>query len=84
MNVSKEIIGTCKNGKHCIYDVPDQIKTIEQFNSLIYDYNCNPESREELWGQPKLLSLNGPMFNGFKIYNHEVMVIIRYEIPCKW
>ena len=66
---------------HCVYDLPTEVKTAEQFKSLIYDYNYNPSQREELQGQPKLLSLNGPMFNGFGTLQStgETVAIIRYE-----
>lgn len=33
------IIGTCMNGKKCVYDLPIKVETVEQFESLIYDYN---------------------------------------------
>ena len=33
------IIGTCENGTTCVYDLPDNIKTAEQFESLICGYN---------------------------------------------
>ena len=37
--------------------------------------------REELYNQPKLLGLNGPMYNGEKILKStgEEVVVIRYE-----
>lgn len=60
------IIGTLENGTTCVYDLPDEIKTAEQFQSLIYGYNNGrmaESQREELFNQPKLLGLNGPMWN---------------------
>ena len=79
------IIGTCRNGMKCIYDLPEQVKSKEEFESLIYGHNENPASREELQGQPKLLSLNGPMFNEYKtLSNGEKVAVIRYEKPSKY
>lgn len=73
------------NGKKYIYDVPTEIKTVEQFESLIYRYNNErmaENQRKELCNQPKLLGLNGPMFNGYKILiTGEKVPIIRYEKP---
>ena len=83
------IIGTCVNGKKCVYDLPIKVETLEQFNSLIYGYNDGrlaENQRDELYSQPKLLGLNGPMYNGtgtLKSTGEEV-VIIRYEKPCKY
>lgn len=40
-----------------------------QFESLIYSYNNGRHAesqRIELYNQPKLLGLNGPMYNGEK------------------
>lgn len=80
------IVGTCENGMKCVYDLPDNIRTAEQLESLIYGYNINSAQREELQGQPKLLGLNGPMFNGFgKLASTgEMVAIIRYEQPIKY
>lgn len=80
------IIGTYENGQKCAYTLPDEIKTAEQMESLIYDYNYNPANREELHGQPKLKELNGPMFNGFGTLASigETVAIIRYEKPSKY
>jgi hypothetical protein len=80
------IIGTLMNGKKCVYDLPSEITTAEQFESLIYDYNYNPAHREELQGQPKLQGLNGPMWNGYGTLKStsETVTIIRYEKPCKY
>lgn len=80
------IIGTYENGQKCAYDLPDEIKTAEQMESLIYDYNRNLSHCEELHGQPKLLGLNGPMFNGFGSLEStgETVPIIRYEKPSKY
>ena len=78
------IMGT-GNGFKFVYDLPENIKNVEQLNSLIYDYNYNESHRDELQGQPKLLGLNGPMYNGTKILKStgEEVVIIRYELPKK-
>ena len=78
------IIGTCVNGMTCVYDLPNEIENAEQFKSLIYDYNNGrlaESQREELYNQPKLLGLNGPMFNGFGTLKStgETVAIIRYE-----
>lgn len=80
------IIGTYENGAHCAYNLPANITTAEQMESLIYDYNHNPSNRKELLGQPKLLGLNGPMLNGFGTLEStgETVPIIRYEIPSKF
>ena len=76
------------NGKKCVYDLPIKIETVEQFESLIYGYNngrLSESQREELYNQPKLLGLNGPMYNGTKILKStgEEVVIIRYELQKK-
>lgn len=78
------IIGTLENGTTCVYDLPDEIKTEEQFQSLIYGYNNGrmaESQREELFNQPKLLGLNGPMWNGWGTLksSRKVVAIIRYE-----
>ena len=83
------IIGTLGNGKKCVYDLPEEIKTAEQFQSLIYDYNNGrlaESQREELYNQPKLLGLNGPMWNGLGTLKSsgETVAIIRYEKPSKY
>lgn len=80
------IIGTLEDGSKCVYDVPSVIKNAEQFQSLIYGYDYRESAREELQGQPKLLGLNGPMFNGFAKLKStgETVVIIRYEKPSKF
>lgn len=80
-------MGTLSNGAKCVYDLPINIKTVEQFESLIYDYNDGrmaESQREELYNQPKLLGLNGPMYNGTKLYNGEEVPVIRYEESCKF
>ena len=79
------IIGTLSDGKHCVYDLPSNIKTAEQMESLIYGYNNGREAeshREELYNQPKLLGLKGPMWNGYgKLKSTgETVAIIRYEL----
>lgn len=80
------IIGILENGCKCVYDLPSNIETAKQMESLIYDYNTSrmaESQREELYNQPKLLGLNGPMFNGFGTLKStgETVVIIRYEKP---
>lgn len=65
------IIGTLLNGKKCVYDLPVMIKTAEQLESLIYGYNENPSHREELQGQPLLLALSGPMYNGMGMLKNQ-------------
>lgn len=79
------IIGMCENGMKCMYEAPF-IENAEEFKSLIYDWNENPKQREELQGQPKLLGLRGPMFNGFGYLEStgEKVARIRYEKPCKY
>nr|DAW58669.1 MAG TPA: hypothetical protein [Caudoviricetes sp.] len=47
------IIGTSTVGK-CVYDLPEEIKTLEEMRALIYGTHYNPETREELQWQPKL------------------------------
>lgn len=80
------ITGRMENGNKCVYDLPTEIKNVEQFNGLIYGYNENPRQREELQGQPLLSGLNGPMFNGFGelASTGEKVTIIRYEKPSKY
>ena len=80
------IIGTLENGNKCVYDTPSEIENAEQFKSLVYGYNENPRQREELQGQPLLIGLNGPMFNGFGTLKStgETVAIIRYEKPSKY
>lgn len=83
------IIGTCENGMKCVYDLPEEIKTAEQLESLIRGYNDGrlaESQREELYNQPQLLGLNGPMFNGYGTLKSsgETVVIIRYEKPSKY
>ncbi len=74
------------NGFKFVYDLPENIKNSEQMNSLIYDYNYNESQRDELQGQPKLLGLNGPMYNGTRTLKStgEEVVVIRYELPEKF
>lgn len=78
------IMGT-GNGFKFVYDLPKNIKNVEQLNSLIYDYNYDEKQRDELQGQPKLLGLNGPMYNGTRILKStgEEVTVIRYEFPDK-
>lgn len=77
------IIGTMANGHKCVYDLPEQIQNAKQFESLIYGYHSSPKTREELQGQPLLIGLNGPMYNGVKWLEStdEEVTIIRYEKP---
>ena len=84
--MSNLIIGTLEDGRQCVYDTPNEIKNAEQFESLIYGYNENPRQREELQGQPKLLGINGPMWNGWGTLQStgETVAIIRYEKPSKF
>lgn len=83
------IIGLLENGEKCVYDLPIDVKTVEEFESLIYGYNDGrmaESQREELYNQPKLLGLNGPMFNGFGTLKSsgETVAIIRYEKPSEF
>lgn len=80
------IIGTLENGNKCVYDLPAEIKTAAELEALVYGYNNDrmaESQREELYNQPKLLGLNGPMFNGFGTLKStgETVAIIRYEKP---
>lgn len=80
------ITGTTINVQKCVYDLPMEIKTVEEFESLIYGYNNGrlaESQREELYNQPKLLGLNGPMYNGTGTLQKsgETVIIIRYEKP---
>ena len=43
------IIGTCLNGKKCVYDLPINIQTIEEFESLIYDYHHGMSKRRIIY-----------------------------------
>lgn len=84
--MSNLIIGTLLDGTKCVYDTPNEIKNAEQLESLIYGYNYNPSNREELQGQPLLLGLNGPMWNGWGTLKStgETVAIVRYEKPSKF
>lgn len=82
------ITGTLLNGNKCVYDLPSDIKTAAELESLIYGFNNSrmaESQREELYNQPKLLGLNGPMFGGFEALKStgETVAIIRYEKPSK-
>lgn len=48
-----KIIGTATTGK-CVYDLPEEIKTLEEMRALISGTYYNPETQEELQWQPKL------------------------------
>ena len=83
------IIGNLADGKRCVYDLPSEIKTAEQMQSLIYGYNngrLSESQRPELYNQPKLLGLNGPMWNGWGTLKStgETVAVIRYEKPSKF
>lgn len=83
------IIGNLADGKRCVYDLPSEIKTAEQMQSLIYGYNNGrlaESQRPELYNQPKLLGLNGPMWNGWGTLKSsgETVAVIRYEKPSKF
>lgn len=75
------ITGDSAFGYKCAYDLPIEIKTAAEFESLIYGYHYNYKTRDELQGQPLLLGLAGPMFNGFSRIKEtgEKVVVIRYE-----
>lgn len=83
------VIGTLEDGRKCVYDLPTEIKTTEKFKNLIYDYHDDDwaeRTRPELFGQPRLLGLNGPMWNGWGVLKStgETVAIIRYEKPSKY
>lgn len=83
------IVGLLENGGKCVYDLPNNIETAEEMQSLIYGYNDGrmaESQRKELYNQPKLLGLNGPMWNGWGTLKStgETVAIIRYEKPCKF
>lgn len=73
------------NGFKFVYDLPENIKTAEQMKALVWGYNYNDGQRDELQGQPLLLGLNGPMYNGERVLEStgEEVVVIRYELPEK-
>lgn len=80
------IISTLQDGRLCVYDVPTMIKNAEQMKSLIYGHNNGrmaEKQREELYNQPLLLGLAGPMYNGIRTINNKEYVVIRYEMPIK-
>ena len=86
---NENIIASLFGGKKCVYDVPPCIKTAEQFESLIYGFHrgeWGERTRPELWNQPKLLGLNGPMWNGWATLKRtgERVAVIRYEQPSKY
>lgn len=83
------IIGTLTDGTKCVYDLPNNIKTAVEMQSLVYGYNNGrlaESQRPELYNQPKLLGLNGPMWNGWGTLKStgETVAVIRYEKPCKY
>lgn len=78
------IISTLADGRKCVYDLPIKIDTVEEFESLICGFNDGrlaESQRPELYNQPKLLGLAGPMWNGWGtlISTGETVAIIRYE-----
>lgn len=82
------LTSTLMNGKKCVYDLPDGIDTAEKFKSLIYGYNNGrmaESQREELYNQPLLLGLAGPMWNGYGTLQKsgETVAVIRYEKVTK-
>lgn len=83
------VIGMTADGMKCVYDLPTEIKTAEQFKNLIYDYHDDywaERTRPELFGQPRLKGLNGPMWNGWGVLKStgETVAIIRYEKPSRY
>lgn len=83
------IIGMLNDGRTCVYDLPVKVNTVEEFESLICGYNDGriaESQREELYNQPKLSGLNGPMWNGWGALQStgETVAIIRYEKPSKF
>lgn len=66
-------------GKDCYYDMPGIFRSLEDIEALTYDHLHNDTDREELQGQPKLLGLAGPMYNG----EIDGLPVIRYEKPIK-
>lgn len=74
-------LSVAPNGKKVNFDVPNVIKTKEEFDSLVYGHHSSKYTRKELQGMPELLSLYGPMFNGFfKLPGtDEEIPVIRYE-----
>lgn len=75
------ITGESAFGYKCVYDLPIEVKTVAEFESLIYGYYYNYKTRDELQGQPLLLGLLGPMYNGIRKIKEtgETVVVIRYE-----
>lgn len=47
------VIGTLEDGRKCVYDLPTEIKTAEQFKNLIYDYH------DDVWAERQQRSING-------------------------
>ncbi len=80
------IIGALLDGRTCVYDLPNNINTVEEFTSLITGYNDKPWQRVELQAQPILVGLNGPMYNGTAYLQStgEEVTVIRYEQPSKY
>lgn len=66
-------------GKDCYYDMPGIFRSLEDIEALTYDHLHNDTGREELQGQPKLLGLAGPMYNG----EIDGLPVIHYEFPVR-
>lgn len=51
-----------------------------------HDDDWAERTRPELFGQPRLSGLNGPMWNGWGVLKStgETVTIIRYEKPSKY
>lgn len=83
------ITGILESGGKCVYDLPKNIDTAKKMRSLICGYNTGrmaESQRPELYDQPKLLGLNGPMWSGWGTLEStgEKVAIIRYETPSKF
>ena len=84
-----KVIGYCCGVKSDELTLANAEKTAAEFEALVYGYNNDrmaESQREELYNQPKLLGLNGPMFNGFGTLKStgETVAIIRYEKPSRY
>jgi hypothetical protein len=67
----KKIYEVCKKGKYELYKTKKSLlKNYTQIGE-----NRNTYNREELQGEPKLMNVLGPMYNGIK----DGCVVIRYE-----
>lgn len=81
--IDRKIRNFLADGRKCVYDVPEKIQDLTFFESLIYGFLYDPQARVELWGQPKILGLLGPMYNGTIDIDGEEVTVIRYEKPEK-